>query len=53
MSMLGTYAPMDPEKLMEQVKDPLSMFYRFTYGTSHLNRMRIKREDAKRAKEVS
>ncbi|MFW9921283.1 MAG: F420-nonreducing hydrogenase [Candidatus Thorarchaeota archaeon] len=53
MSMLGTYAPMEPEKLVEQVKDPLSMFYRFTYGTSHLNRMRIRREDAKHAKEVA
>ncbi|MGY5876748.1 MAG: F420-nonreducing hydrogenase [Candidatus Thorarchaeota archaeon] len=52
MNMFGTYAPIEPEKLLEQVKDPLSMFYRFTYGTSHLNRMRIKREEAKMAKEA-
>jgi F420-non-reducing hydrogenase small subunit len=47
MSMLGTYAPIDPEELKEQVPDPLSMFYRFDYATSHLGRMRIKREEAK------
>ncbi len=51
MSMLGTYAPIEPDKLVEQVKDPLGTFYRFTYGTSHLNRMRVRREDMKQAQE--
>jgi F420-non-reducing hydrogenase small subunit len=48
MSMLGTYAPMEPDKLVAQVKDPLGTFYRFDYATSHLGRIRIKREDLKR-----
>jgi len=47
MSMLGTYAPLTPEELKEQVKDPLGLFYRFTYATSHLGSIRIKREEAK------
>jgi F420-non-reducing hydrogenase small subunit len=48
MSMLGTYAPLPPEELKEQVKDPLGLFYRFTYATSNLGSIRIKREEAKR-----
>jgi F420-non-reducing hydrogenase small subunit len=47
MSMLGSYAPMDPDALAEQVKDPLGTFYRFDYPTSHLGRIRIKREEVK------
>ncbi|MFW9847655.1 MAG: hydrogenase [Candidatus Thorarchaeota archaeon] len=50
ISMLGTYAPIEPDELVEQVKDPLGTFYRFDYATSHLNRMRIKREDLKGGK---
>jgi F420-non-reducing hydrogenase small subunit len=50
ISMLGTYAPIEPEKLLNQVKDPLGTFYRFDYATSHLSRMRIKREDLKGGK---
>ncbi len=50
MSMLGTYAPIDPDELVDQVKDPLGLFYRFDYPTSHLGRIRIKREEAKEAK---
>ena len=53
ISMLGTYAPIEPEKILEQVKDPLGTFYRFDYATSHLGRMRIKREDAKKAREAT
>jgi hypothetical protein len=45
ISMLGTYAPIEREKLLEQVKDPLGTFYRFDYATSHLSRMKIKRVD--------
>ena len=48
ISMLGTYAPMPPEQLKEQVKDPLGLFNRFTYATSHLGSIRIKREEVKR-----
>jgi F420-non-reducing hydrogenase small subunit len=47
MGMLGTYAPLEPEEIKEQVKDPLGTFYRFDYPTSHLGNMRIKREEAK------
>jgi len=47
MSMLGTYAPLETAEIQEQVPDPLGMFYRFDYATSHLGRMRIKREEAK------
>ena len=47
MSMLGTYAPLETAEIQEQVPDPLGMFYRFDYPTSHLGRMRIKREEAK------
>ncbi|MHA1928454.1 MAG: F420-nonreducing hydrogenase [Candidatus Thorarchaeota archaeon] len=47
MSMLGTYAPLETEEIQEQVPDPLGLFYRFDYATSHLGRMRIKREEAK------
>ena len=47
MSMMGTYAPLTPEELKEQVKDPLGTFNRFTYVTSHLGSIRIKREEAK------
>ena len=47
ISMLGSYAPMEPEKLVEQCKDPLGMFWRFDYTTSHLGSMRIKREEVK------
>ncbi len=48
MSMLGTYAPLPPEEIKEQVKDPLGLFNRFTYATSHLGSIRIKREEAKK-----
>jgi len=48
MSMLGTYAPLETAEIQEQVPDPLGMFYRFDYATSHLGRMRIKREEAKK-----
>ncbi|NHJ15037.1 MAG: F420-nonreducing hydrogenase [Candidatus Thorarchaeota archaeon] len=48
MSMLGSYAPIEPDKLKEQVQDPLGMFYRFDYATSHLGSIRIKREEAKK-----
>jgi hypothetical protein len=48
MSMMGTYAPLTPEEINEQVKDPLGTFNRFTYTTSHLGSMRIKREEAKK-----
>ncbi|NWF97117.1 MAG: F420-nonreducing hydrogenase [Candidatus Thorarchaeota archaeon] len=48
ISMLGTYAPQEPRKILESVSDPLGMFWRFTYATSHLGSMRIKREEAKR-----
>ncbi len=51
MSMLGTYAPLEPEKLKEQVPDPLGCFYRFTYPSSRLGRMRIRREELKEASE--
>jgi hypothetical protein len=51
ISMLGTYAPIEPEKLVSQVKDPLGTFYRFDYPTSHLGRIRIKREELKRRRE--
>ncbi|MHA1484967.1 MAG: F420-nonreducing hydrogenase [Candidatus Thorarchaeota archaeon] len=47
MSMLGTYAPLETAEIQEQVPDPLGLFYRFDYPTSHLGRMRIKREEAK------
>ena len=47
MGMLGTYAPLPPEEIKEQVKDPLGTFYRFDYPTSHLGNIRIKREEAK------
>jgi F420-non-reducing hydrogenase small subunit len=47
MGMLGTYAPLEPAEIKEQVKDPLGMFYRFDYATSHLGRIRIKREEVK------
>ena len=45
--MLGSYAPIDPEEIVEQVKDPLGTFWRVDYPTSHLGRIRIKREEAK------
>ncbi|TFF95844.1 F420-nonreducing hydrogenase [Candidatus Thorarchaeota archaeon] len=48
ISMLGSYAPIDPKDLQEQVKDPLGTFWRFDYPTSHLGQMRIKREEAKK-----
>jgi hypothetical protein len=38
---------MDPDALAEQVKDPLGTFYRFDYASSHLGRIRIKREEVK------
>lgn len=47
ISMLGTYAPLPSEEIQEQVKDPLGLFNRFTYATSHLGSIRIKREEAK------
>jgi len=47
ISMLGSYAPMDPDKIVDQVKDPLGTFWRFDYATGHLGRMRIKREEVK------
>jgi hypothetical protein len=47
ISMLGSYAPIDPEELVEQVKDPAGTFWRFDYATSHLGNMRIKREEVK------
>ncbi|MHA1134948.1 MAG: F420-nonreducing hydrogenase [Candidatus Thorarchaeota archaeon] len=47
ISMMGTYAPLTPEELKEQVLDPLGLFNRFTYTTSHLGSIRIKREEAK------
>ena len=47
MAMLGTYAPLPPEEIKEQVKDPLGTFYRFDYASSHLGRIRIKREEVK------
>jgi F420-non-reducing hydrogenase small subunit len=47
ISMLGSYAPIEPEKLKEQVKDPLGTFWRFSYPTSYLGQIRIKREEAK------
>ena len=48
ISMLGSYAPMDPKELVDQVKDPLGTFWRFDYPTSHLGQIRIKREEAKK-----
>lgn len=47
ISMVGSYAPQEPEKLLENVKDPLGYFWRFTYPTSHLGNIRIKREEVK------
>jgi F420-non-reducing hydrogenase small subunit len=47
MAMLGTYAPLPPEEIKEQVKDPLGTFYRFDYATSNLGQIRIKREEVK------
>ena len=47
MAMLGTYAPLPPEQIKEQVKDPLGLFYRFDYATSNLGQIRIKREEVK------
>ncbi|MFW9794384.1 MAG: F420-nonreducing hydrogenase [Candidatus Thorarchaeota archaeon] len=47
MAMLGTYAPLPPEEIKEQVRDPLGTFYRFDYPTSNLGSIRIKREEAK------
>ncbi|MHA1961507.1 MAG: NADH-quinone oxidoreductase subunit B family protein [Candidatus Thorarchaeota archaeon] len=44
ISMLGSYAPNEPEKLVQQVKDPLGTFWRVDYATSHLGSMRIRRE---------
>lgn len=46
ISMLGSYAPIEPEEILDQVKDPLGTFWRFSYPTSHLGSMRIKREEA-------
>jgi hypothetical protein len=34
--------------MKEQVPDPLGLFNRFTYATSHLGSIRIKREEAKK-----
>ena len=45
--MFGSYAPLEPEVLAEAVLDPLGYFWRFTYPTSHLGAIRIKREEAK------
>ncbi len=50
ISMLGSYAPLLPDELKEQVPDPIGYFWRFDYPSSHLGNMRIKREDAKNAK---
>ncbi len=47
ISMLGSYAPLEPQEIAEQVKDPLGTFWRVDYPSSHLGRMRIKREEAK------
>ncbi len=43
ISMLGTYAPIEPDRLVEQVPDPVGYFYRFTYPSSHLGAMHIRR----------
>ena len=47
IAMLGTYAPIDPEKLESECKDPLGQFWRFTFPSSRLGRIRTKREEAK------
>ena len=47
ISMFGSYAPLEAEILTEKVLDPLGCFWRFTYPTSHLGAIRIKREEAK------
>ena len=47
ISMFGSYAPLESEVLAETVLDPLGCFWRFTYPTSHLGAIRIKREEAK------
>ncbi|MHA1588938.1 MAG: hypothetical protein ACTSV9_09225, partial [Candidatus Thorarchaeota archaeon] len=47
ISMFGSYAPLESEVLAETVLDPLGTFWRFTYPTSHLGAIRIKREEAK------
>ncbi|MBD3406982.1 MAG: F420-nonreducing hydrogenase [Candidatus Lokiarchaeota archaeon] len=47
ISMIGTYAPLEPELLKEKIKDPLGLFWRFSYATSHLGHIRAKREEVK------
>jgi F420-non-reducing hydrogenase small subunit len=48
ISMLGSYAPIEPEEITQQLKDPIGTFWRFSYPSSHLGRIRIKREEAKK-----
>jgi F420-non-reducing hydrogenase small subunit len=48
ISMLGSYAPIEPELISKQLKDPIGTFWRFSYPSSHLGRIRIKREEAKK-----
>ncbi|MEM2143335.1 MAG: F420-nonreducing hydrogenase [Candidatus Thorarchaeota archaeon] len=47
VGMLGTYAPLDPETLKKKVVDPLGTFWRFTYPTSFMGSIRLKREEVK------
>ncbi|TFG09791.1 F420-nonreducing hydrogenase [Candidatus Thorarchaeota archaeon] len=47
IGMLGSYAPLEPEVIQDAVRDPLGLFWRFSYATSHLGSMRIRREEAK------
>jgi len=46
--MFGSYAPLESEVLAETVLDLLGCFWRFTYPTSHLGAIRIKREEVKK-----
>lgn len=47
ISMLGSYGPLPPDEILDQIKDPLGLLWRFTYGTSHLGQIRIRREEKK------
>lgn len=45
LAMLGSYAPLETEEMLEGIKDPLGYLWRFTYPTSHLGKIRLRRED--------
>jgi F420-non-reducing hydrogenase small subunit len=47
IAMLGSYGPLESEEMQAQIKDPLGSFWRFTYPTSHLGQIRLRREEKK------